>query len=168
MSDLWYPGRHPFCSKEIVGLLDQAIETLTLLIVEEDGTYLLPLEKICVDGITLTEDELDDCFGTDDNLHNLHALFVNTCAGAPKFYQAKAWEHLLELATQLRIAQNALIEIIEGATDGRTTSSETPGGTRAGTNGASSARKEDAPGTATGSEHESQSALQQGTTKTQT
>lgn len=168
MSELWYPGRHPFCAKEIVALLAQAIETLTRLIADEDGNRLVTLEKICVDGITATEDELDDCLGTDDNLHLLRALFIDTCVGAPKFYRAKAWEQLLELATQLHVAQNALIEIMEGATDGRTTSTEASGGSGSGSNCASSAGETNASGTSRGSEQESEEALPEGATETQT
>lgn len=168
MSELWYPGRHPFCSKEVVDLLNQAVETLTFLIANEDGTRLIALEKICVDGITITEDELEDCLGTDDNLHLLRALFIDTCVGAPKFYQAKAWEQLLELATQLTVARNALIEIMEGATDGRTTSTETTGGTGSRPDSAPCAGKEDTTGTATEREQSGEGPLQQGTTETQT
>jgi hypothetical protein len=161
MSDLWYPGRHPFCSEEVIDLLGHAIEALTLLVSSEDGTHLESLEGVTDAALITIGGENEECLGTDENLHSLYALFADTFKGAVLFYKGKAWRNIYELATNMQVARDQLIEAVEGATDnGRIISPEGDGGPRAGADGSTSSEQEDPPGTSEERQCQSEGALQ--------
>jgi hypothetical protein len=133
MSELWYPGRPPFCSESVISLLGQFVEELLNLVAHEDGSRLDVLEDICEAALDVVGTENEDCLGTDENLQGLYALFADSMRGAIVFYKAGAWKNIYDLATNMTVVRNQLIETLEGVTDAqRGLSSETPGGTGAG------------------------------------
>ena len=164
MSDLWYPGRHPFCTKEVIDLLSHAIEALLKLIAEEDGTHLETLEGVCDAALITLDEESNECLGTDENLHSLYALFADTFRGAVLFYKGKAWKNIYELATSMQVVRDQLIETMEGATDdGRIISPEGDGGPGAGANDTTSSEQTDTPEPSEEHQQESTGVLQEGT-----
>lgn len=160
MSDLWYPGRHPFCTPELIDLLGYAIEALARLIAEEDGSQLDTLEGVCDAALIAITEESEACLGTDENLQSLHSLFLDSFKGAVQFYKGKAWRNIYELATNLALARNQLIEAVEGATDdGRAIQTDTDNGAGTGSDEATSAEQTHEARTAGRREQESKETL---------
>lgn len=128
MVDLWYPGRPPFCSQQLIKYLDEIIDILAFTISDQSGERLPNLEAICSAAVTLIADENADYLDTDESLNGLYSLFEDTYRGALLFYRGQAWEQLMSLATHLGVAQNYLINALEGATDdGRSIQTESNG-----------------------------------------
>lgn len=110
MSQLWFPGRPPMCSNELIWLTGQFAETLFELIANRDPDKLGVLECITADALFHIIDESEECLGTDDVLNNIQELFEKSMNGAITYYKAGAWDHLLELATSMTTVRDQLIE----------------------------------------------------------
>lgn len=110
MSTLWYPGRPPFCTDELVLLLDTFVETLHELNAAQDVTRLEVLELVKDDALVTIEEESEECLGTDSLLNNLRTLFDDAMTVAHNAFERKDWNSLLELATNMLVVRNELKE----------------------------------------------------------
>lgn len=113
---LWYPGRPPFCSDELIWLLTQYIETLHELNVDHDGHKLEVLFLLADEALIYVEDESDSCNGTDSVLNNLRELFHKATEGAKLAFQNQAWDSLFEIATNITVVRDELREKHEEVT----------------------------------------------------
>lgn len=107
---LWYPGRPPFCSDELIWLLTQFVETLHELNAEQDGTKLEVLELLADEALTHIEEESNECHGTDSTLNSLRKLMEEAFKGATLAFQNRAWDSLFEIATNILVVRDELRE----------------------------------------------------------
>lgn len=113
MTQLWYPGRPPFCAGAIVGALSCFVTTIHELIAEESGAKLEVLDRIRADALRTIEEENNECLGTDSTLNNLRRLFTDACVVARGAYKEQNWPALLELSTNLLVVRDELREAHE-------------------------------------------------------
>jgi hypothetical protein len=107
---LWYPGRPPFCSDEVIWLLTQFVDTLHELTAAQDATRLQVLEAIAEDALSEIEAESAECNGTDRVLNTLRTLFNDAFKGAVLAYQNQAWDSIFEIATNMLVIRDELRE----------------------------------------------------------
>lgn len=113
MTQLWYPGRPPFCSNDLMYCLTHAVECLFEVIAEKQALPLEVLDQVVAEALYLIEKESDDCLGTDKTLNKLRELFENSLKIAHLLYQNNAWPDLIELATNLLVVRNELAEHVK-------------------------------------------------------
>lgn len=107
---LWYPGRPPFCSDELIWLLTQFVETLHELNATQDATRLQILDVIAEDALTEIARENDTCHGTDRVLNTLRKLFEDAPVVAQKAHQERKEHILLDIATDILVIRDELRE----------------------------------------------------------
>lgn len=116
MSQLWYPGRVPFCTDELVQQLSLFVEVLHELTATQDSTRLQMLELIKDDAIVTLDRERRECFGTDATLNNLHQLFNDAMRVSLGAFRSGNWDALFELATNMLVVRDELMEEQEKVT----------------------------------------------------
>jgi hypothetical protein len=110
MSQLWYPGRPPFCTSALVGALSCFVTTIHELIAEDTGAKLEVLDRIRQDALRTIEEENNECLGTDRTLNDLRRLFTDACIVAHGAYDKQDWFVLLELSANLLVVRDELRE----------------------------------------------------------
>lgn len=113
MTQLWYPGRPPFCAASLIGALSYFVTTIHELIAEETGSKLEVLDRIRAEALWTLEKESNECLGTDSTINNLRRLFSDAYVVARGAYSERNWPALLELSTNLLVVRDELREAHE-------------------------------------------------------
>jgi len=116
MSELWFPGRPPMCSDQILPLFTRYFETLLDLGESKNGTALELLENIQDDALMYIEGENATCLNTDPILTKLKEMLINTTEAARLAYLHQAWSEILTLAISTSLVCQELAEALERVT----------------------------------------------------
>jgi hypothetical protein len=119
MTDVWYPGRPPLKSPEIIQGLTHYIDALQRGQIEQAN-------RICDDLMDVLEEESDDCLASDTNINALISTLPNTFKAATLCVQHGHWDALEDLIASIDVVRWALINRLDAATgenDGRRTTS---------------------------------------------
>ena len=135
MTDVWYPGRPPLRSPEIIEGLTHYVAALEVCGHQCAPEYLEMAEKVGQHILDVLEDESADCLGSDTDTNELIEMLPETFKAAVLCVQHGHWDALEDITASVDAVRWALINkleaAIEGADHGRgtTTPPETPGRT---------------------------------------
>lgn len=107
---LWYPGRSPFCTAELINLLEHFIDNTHKLIATRDDRFLCTLKHITRTIHTVMAQENNACYGTDRMLNALRILFENTLTSIQRAWQNDNFDAIFEIATNIRVVCDTLRE----------------------------------------------------------
>ena len=97
-SDLWYPGRVPLCTAQVVRGLGLYLEALNTAIELEDTVYVQVAGRVYQDIHQVLYAEGLDCLGSDTDINDLLGLMERTQQAAEACAQRDAWDDLADVA----------------------------------------------------------------------
>lgn len=93
-SPLWYPGRIPLCTPQVVYGLQQYIDTLRTAAIYQDTTSIGKTNRIYQDIHAILYEEGCSCLGSDADINNLLALLTHTQQAVEACAQHSCWDDL--------------------------------------------------------------------------
>lgn len=132
MSDVWYPGRPPLRTPEIVEGLTHYLGALQGCADQCTSAYLEQANQICDHVLSILQEESDDCLGSDTDINALMKLLPQSFRAAVLCATQDAWDNLEEIISNIDAVRWSLIykldKITEGGTDDRrSTATKTSG-----------------------------------------
>lgn len=115
-SQLWYPGRVPLCTNELLWLLTQLAENLHKLSKTRDGTYLGIIDTIVGDAIHVLSEESASCLHTDETIKSLVEFLNTTCQASHLLYDKRSEEGLVNLVVTTVALRDELRDELEKTT----------------------------------------------------
>jgi len=117
-SDLWYPGRIPLCTPQVVRGLDSYIEALQTAIVRQDTTYIEVANRIHQDIYATLFEEGRSCLGSDTDINSLLTLLMRSQQAAVLCAQRNCWEDLEDVINAIEVVRWSLaLKQEKGGTD---------------------------------------------------
>lgn len=116
MTQLWYPGRPPFCAPALISLLTMFVDVLLALIAKEDISLLHALGRIQEDALEHIARENEECLGTDSVLNHVRQMLMDGVTIATVAFDRRDWNSIQELATTMTVVRDELREQHERVT----------------------------------------------------
>lgn len=117
-SDLWYPGRIPLCTSQVVRGLTLYLEALRTATEREDTNYILVAGHIHEDIHKILYAEGLDCLGSDTDINDLLALLEQTQQAVEACAQRNAWDDLEDVIDAIdTVRWSLMIKQNGGGTD---------------------------------------------------
>ena len=95
---IWYPGKPPECTPELLQHLTSALESFDSLVAHKDGTYLGNIALSFREMYALVRAEQDACLDTDLALRDLRTFCEQVPVAAGITYESADWQALFDLA----------------------------------------------------------------------
>lgn len=109
---LWYPGRAPFCSSELLPLFKTYIDTLHILCATRHTDAVTKLNMVHCDILDLIETESQECNGTDRILNELRKFFDTSEDAINLAFRNKKYDTILETSIALNVIHDELAETL--------------------------------------------------------
>jgi len=116
MTQLWFPGRPPFCTPALILLLTMFVDVLLALIAKEDPSLLHALGRIQEDALEHIARENEECLGTDSVLNHIRQMFIDGVTITIVAFDRRDWQAIQELATTMTVVRDELREQHESVT----------------------------------------------------
>jgi hypothetical protein len=107
--NIWYPGRIPLCSVQVIQGLEQYIETLNQAIKTKSSESIEKAERIYQDIYETLWQEGIDCLGSDTDINDLLTLLARSNQAAHLCAKADCWHDLEIITNALSTVQYGLI-----------------------------------------------------------
>lgn len=118
MTDVWYPGRPPLRSPEIIEGLTHYVAALEVCGHQCAPEYLEMAEKVGQHILDVLEEESADCLGSDTDTNELIEMLPETFKAAVLCVQHGQWDDLEDITASVDAVRWALINKLEAATEG--------------------------------------------------
>lgn len=130
MSDVWYPGRPPLKTPEIIQGVSGYARALARCSDEATSEYLEEAERWHDDVLSVLKEEAHDCLSTDPDINGMIEALPQTLHAAKACVGQREWELLDGLAAQIEALSWALrgaLDAIEERPDGHPSPEEDDG-----------------------------------------
>lgn len=118
MTDVWYPGRPPLKTPEIVEGLTHYLGALQVCADQCTSAYLEQAEQICDHILTVLQEESDDCLGSDTDINSLIELLPQSFHAAVLCVKHGCWDDLEEVISNVDAVKWSLIYQLDAVTEG--------------------------------------------------
>lgn len=108
-SDLWYPGRIPLCTPQVIRGLESYLEALQLAVDLRDTTFVQVAGRIGHDIHGVLYQEGLDCLGSDTDINDLLALLLQTQQAVEGCAQRDLWEDMDDIIDAIDTVRWGLI-----------------------------------------------------------
>jgi hypothetical protein len=140
MTDVWYPGRPPLKTPEIVEGLTHYLGALQVCADQCTSAYLEQAEQICDLVMDILQEESDDCLGSDSDINALIELLPQSFHAAVLCVKHGRWDDMEDVINSVDAVKWSLIYKLDAITEGgdderRTTPPEASGRTTCWPNG---------------------------------
>lgn len=134
MTDVWYPGRPPLKTPEIVEGLTHYMGALQVCADQCTAEYLERAKRICDHIMEILQEESDDCLNSDTDINALMELLPRSLRAAALCVKHARWDALEEIISSVDAVKWSLIYKLNDITEGgnneqRATSPEASGRT---------------------------------------
>jgi hypothetical protein len=123
-SDLWYPGRIPLCTPQVIRGLEQYLEALRSSVEKQDTTYVHVARRVHEDIHAVLYEEGLDCIGSDTDINDLLTLLLRTQQAVEACAERDLWNDLEDIIDAIDTVRWSLLMKQEG---GATDDGEQPG-----------------------------------------
>jgi hypothetical protein len=118
MTDVWYPGRPPLRTPEILAGLTHYLGALQVCVDQCTSAYLEQAEKISDHVMEILQEESRDCLGSDTDINALMELLPQSFAAAVLCVKHGHWDTLEEVINGVDAVKWSLIYKLDGLTEG--------------------------------------------------
>ena len=125
-SDLWYPGRIPLCTPQVIRGLALYLEALRSAVDSRDPNYVIVAGRVHQDIHDVLYAEGLDCIGSDTDINDLLSLLLRTQQAVEACAQRDLWDDMDEIIDAIDTVRWSLLMKQEG---GATDDGEQPGTT---------------------------------------
>jgi hypothetical protein len=149
MADLWYPGRIPLCTQEILPALRLYVHMLQDAVLHEDGNMVIQARGPQTHVLNFLTAEARACLGSDTDINGLIELLRNSYHAAAVCCQRNDWNSVAEIAEAIDEVfwglhrKHELGGVDDGKEPQRVAPPEQPERCSPGSDGAESAEQED-------------------------
>jgi hypothetical protein len=116
-SKLWYPGRVPMCTDEVIWLFSRLAETLHQLAKTRDGTLLGVVDTIVEDAQAHLLRESVDCLHTDETIKNLLEFCKTVLEASHALYNNRSWRGITNLTVTTVALRDELKDALAQVTE---------------------------------------------------
>lgn len=117
-NDLWYPGRIPLCTRQVIRGLQHYIETLHTAIYQQDATQITVANRIHQDIYKVLYEEGCSCLGSDADINNLLTMLIRAQQAAELCAQQNCWDDLYDVINAIdTVRWNLITKQDNGGTD---------------------------------------------------
>lgn len=108
-SDLWYPGRIPLCTPQVIRGLGQYTEALRSTVELQDTTYVEVADRIHRDIYEVLFEEGKDCLGSDTDINSLLNMLIQAQEAVELCAEQKCWDELDDVIDAIDTVRWSLI-----------------------------------------------------------
>jgi hypothetical protein len=118
VSDIWYPGRPPLSTPDIIAGLTYYTDALQGCADQCTSACLERAEQICADTLAVLNEESDDCLGSDTDVNALIDFLPQSLRAAVLCVKHERWDELEEVISHVDAVKWSLRAKLDAITEG--------------------------------------------------